>query len=112
MFSLFSLVHANIRPTYPVQPVRTKPPPPIVQAYENVFQHFLTSKCSETVEDENRIVMVHQLVEDIERALKVVSDKITEQCKQNNTPVVPKLPDNVKINNIEQPNEDPTESFR
>ena len=89
-----------------------KPPAPIVQANENAFQNFLNSKCAETVEDENRIATVHQLVEDIERALKVVSDKITEQCKQNNTSVVPQLPENVKINNIEQPNEDPTESFR
>jgi len=35
-----------------------------------------------------------------------------EQCKQNNISVIPQLPDNVKLNNIEQLNEDPTESFR
>jgi hypothetical protein len=35
-----------------------------------------------------------------------------EQCKQNNICVVPQLPDNVKLNNVEQANEDPTESFR
>lgn len=112
-FPSFSrLVHTNIRPTHTLPPVRAKPSTPIIQPNENAFQNFLASKCNETMEDEDRIMMIHQLVEDIERALKVVSDKITEQCKQNETPVVPQLPDNVKLNNIEQPNEDPTESFR
>jgi hypothetical protein len=53
-----------------------------------------------------------KFVDDIERALKTVSDKIMEQCKMNNISIVPQLPDNVKLNNVEQPNEDPTESFR
>ena len=35
-----------------------------------------------------------------------------EQCKLNNAPVVPQLPDNVQLNNIEQNNDDLTESFR
>ena len=35
-----------------------------------------------------------------------------EQRKINNIRVIPQLPDNVKLNNIEQNNEDPTESFR
>lgn len=105
-------MRTNIRPTHASQPIRTKPSTPIIQPNENRFQNFLTSKCNETNEDEDRIEMIHQLVDDIERALKVVSDKITEQCKQKQTPVVPQLPDKVKLNNIEQPNEDPTESFR
>ncbi|CAF3859199.1 unnamed protein product, partial [Adineta steineri] len=56
--------------------------------------------------------ILQRLIEDIERALKTVSDKITEQCKINNMPVEPKLPDNVKLNNVEQPTEDATEAYR
>ncbi|CAF0743663.1 unnamed protein product [Rotaria sp. Silwood1] len=79
---------------------------------ENLLQNLINNKCAEITENENTIRILHCLVEDIERALKTVSDKIMEQCKLNNISVVPQLPDNVKLNNTEQLNEDPSESFR
>ncbi len=75
-------------------------------------ENLINNKCLEITENEKTIFILHHFVEDIERALKTVSDKIMEQCKQNNISVIPQLPDNVKLNNIEQLNEDPTESFR
>ena len=79
---------------------------------ENSFQNMINAKCAEISENENTIRTLHNFVDDIERALKTVSDKIMEQCKINNTSVIPQLPDNVKLNNTEQLNEDPTESYR
>lgn len=72
----------------------------------------INNKCVEISENENTIRILQGFVEDIERALKTVSDKIMEQCKENNICVVPQLPDNVKLNNVEQLNEDPSESYR
>lgn len=79
---------------------------------EQKNENLINQKCVEITEDENTILILQNFVEDIERALKIVSDKIMEQCKQKNISVIPQLPENVKLNNIEQSNEDPTESFR
>jgi len=73
---------------------------------------FFHTKNNELTDDSLIISQLQTLVDDIERALKTVSDKIMEQCKQQNLMVIPRLPDNVKLNNNEQDNEDPTESFR
>ncbi len=109
-------MYSNVRHQYPTQPIRQKSSPSIVQQQisnnENIFQNLIDKKCLEITENENTIGILHGLVDDIERALKTVSDKIMEQCKQKNISVAPKLPDHVKLNNIEQANEDPTESFR
>jgi hypothetical protein len=105
-------VYSNIRPSYPSQSIRPKTSSITGQQNENLFQNLITNKCAEIIEHENTIRILHQLVDDIERALKTVSDKIMEQCKQKNISVVPQLPDNVKLNNIEQQDEDSTESFR
>jgi uncharacterized protein (DUF342 family) len=108
-------VYSNIGHQYPIQPIRQKSYPLIGQQIsnnENIFQNLIDKKCSEITENENTIFILHRLVDDIERALKTVSDKIMEQCKQNNISVAPQLPDNVKLNNIEQLNEDSSESFR
>jgi len=110
-------VYSNIRHQYPTQPIRQKSYPSIGQQQqilnnENIFQNLINKKCLEITENENTIGILQSLVDDIERALKTVSDKIMEQCKQKNISVAPQLPDNVKLNNIEQLNEDPTESFR
>jgi hypothetical protein len=79
---------------------------------EQKNENLINQKCLEITEDENTILILQNFVDDIERALKIVSDKIMEQCKQKNISVIPQLPENVKLNNIEQSNEDPTESFR
>jgi hypothetical protein len=79
---------------------------------EQKNENLINQKCVEITEDENTILILQNFVDDIERALKIVSDKIMEQCKQKNISVIPQLPENVKLNNIEQSNEDPTESFR
>ncbi len=79
---------------------------------EQKNENLINQKCVEITEDENTILILQNFVDDIERALKIVSDKIMEQCKQKNISVIPQLPENVKLNNIEQNNEDPTESFR
>lgn len=108
-------MHSNVRHQYPLQPNRQKSYPLInqqQQSNENLFQNLIEKKSSEIIENDDTIFILHRLVDDIERALKTVSDKIMEQCKQNNIRVVPQLPDNVILNNIEQTNEDPTEAFR
>jgi hypothetical protein len=108
-------VYSNIRPQYSSpQPIRQKlyPSKEKVSNNENLFQNLIDIKSIEISENENTIIILHRFVDDIERALKTVSDKIMEQCKMNNISIVPQLPDNVKLNNVEQPNEDPTESFR
>ncbi|CAF1090562.1 unnamed protein product [Adineta ricciae] len=123
-------MYSNVRYQYPSQPPIPLPPqqqqqqlpmrqktymPTEQQAHGNNQQsllNFIESKCAEISENEHTISTLQRLVEDIERALKTVSDKITEQSKRNNTPVIPKLPDNVKLNNVEQNYEDSAESFR
>ncbi|CAF1327567.1 unnamed protein product [Adineta steineri] len=114
-------MYSNTRHQYPsAQPIRQKSyPPPIQQQQqqtisnnENAFQNLINNKYTEISENEHTILILQRLIEDIERALKTVSDKITEQCKINNMPVEPKLPDNVKLNNVEQPTEDATEAYR
>jgi hypothetical protein len=110
-------VHSNIRHQYQSQPIRQKSYPStgqqqIISNTENFFQNIINKKSSEITENENTIITLHHFVDDIERALKTVSDKIMEQCKQKNICVTPKFPENVKLNNIEQSNEDSTESFR
>jgi hypothetical protein len=82
------------------------------KSLEQKNENLINQKCVEITEDENTILILQNFVDDIERALKIVSDKIMEQCKQKNISVIPQLPENVKLNNIEQSNEDPTESFR
>ncbi|CAF1201006.1 unnamed protein product [Rotaria magnacalcarata] len=120
--------YSNIRQQYPPPPPpqqqqhqqqsRPKPYTPIggqqqaVSNNENLFQNLINNKCEEICENENTIITLHRFVEDIERALKTVSDKIMETCKLNNVTVAPQLPDNVKLNSVEQLNEDPSESFR
>ncbi|CAF4142819.1 unnamed protein product, partial [Rotaria magnacalcarata] len=118
--------YSNIRQQYPPPPPpqqqqhqqqsRPKPYTPIggqqqaVSNNENLFQNLINNKCEEICENENTIITLHRFVEDIERALKTVSDKIMETCKLNNVTVAPQLPDNVKLNSVEQLNEDPSHS--
>ncbi|CAF2417164.1 unnamed protein product [Rotaria sp. Silwood2] len=109
-------MYSNVRHQYPIQPIRQKSHSSTGQQTitnnENLFQNLINNKCAEIIENENTINILHCFVEDIERALKTASDKIMEQCKLNNISVIPQLPDNVKLNNTEQLNEDPCESFR
>ena len=74
---------------------------------ENIFENLLDRKCTEISEYDSTIIVLNQFVEDIERAMKIVSDKMMEQCQINNIRVVPEL-----LDNIEQTNDDPSESFR
>ncbi|CAM4910448.1 unnamed protein product [Rotaria socialis] len=117
--------YSNIRQQYPPPPPQQQQQQPRPKPYtptggqqqavsnnENLFQNLINHKCEEICENENTIITLHRFVEDIERALKTVSDKIMETCKLNNVTVVPQLPDNVKLNSVEQLNEDPSESFR
>ncbi|UJR33196.1 hypothetical protein I4U23_020651 [Adineta vaga] len=115
--------YSNIRHQYPPQqqqqqqPMRQKTylPTGQQQTYSNnetSLLNLINNKCAEITENEHTVSMIQRLVEDIERVLKTVSDKITEQSKINNISVVPKLPDSVKSNNADQSYEDPTESFR
>jgi hypothetical protein len=72
-------------------------------------ENLLNRKCTEISEDENTIIMLHRFVEEIERAMKIVSDKMMEQYRINDKHVAPY---EIKLNNPEQTNEDPTETFR
>ncbi|CAF3546466.1 unnamed protein product [Rotaria sordida] len=114
-------MYSNVRHQYPPQSTRQKlhastgqqqQHQQMISNNENLLQNLINNKCAEITENENTIKILHRFVEDIERTLKTVSDKIMEQCKLNNISVVPQLPDNVKLNNTEQLNEDPSESFR
>ena len=120
-------MYSNVRHQYPSQPqipqqqeqqqpMRQKTYMPTEQQTHGNNQrsllNFIESKCAEISEKEHTISTLQRLVEDVERALKTVSDKIAEQSKRNNAPVTPKLPDNVKLNNMEQNYEDSAESFR
>lgn len=106
-------MHPNIRHQYPTQQIRQKTHSSSGQP-QSLSNHesLMNDKCLEISEDEITLFLLHRFVDEIERALKTVSDKLMEQCKLNNTRVVPKLPENVKLNSVEQPDEDPTESFR
>lgn len=113
-------MYSNIRHQYPTPSPQRQRIYPLIghqqqqqqHKNENLFQNLINIKCGEISENEETILILQNFVEDIERALKTVSDKIMEQCKINNISVIPQLPDNVKLNNTEQLNEDPTESFR
>lgn len=111
-------MHSNVRHQYP--PQQSRPRPNFISTgqqqtnlnNENSFQNLINNICAEICENDDTIAQLQCFVEDIERALKTVSDKIMEQCKLNNITVIPQLPENVKLNNPEQSNEDPSESFR
>lgn len=79
---------------------------------QNKFHEFLLKRCAEITEEDSVIKTLNLCFEDIEHALKIVSDKLMLNCQNNNMPVTPQLPDDVKFNNTESTNEDPSESFR
>ena len=79
---------------------------------QDKFHDFLLKRCAEITEDEQMVGMLNVCLDDIERALKVVSDKLMSTCQMNNMPVTPQLPADVKFNNAEETNEDSSESFR
>ncbi|CAF4029329.1 unnamed protein product [Rotaria sp. Silwood2] len=79
---------------------------------DNTFEMFLNKKHTDIIEYDSTIIAVNHFVENIERAMKYVSDKMMAEYQQKNIRVVPKLLDNIQSNNIEQINEDSSESFR
>lgn len=85
---------------------------PVPAQNETKLQEILEMKYAEISEEESTIAILHSLVEDIERALKTVSDKIMLVCQMNNVQVVPQLPEEAKPSSPEASNDDPTESFR
>ena len=85
---------------------------PVPAQNETKLQELLEMKYAEISEEESTIVTLHSLVEDIERALKTVSDKIMLVCQMNNVQVIPQLPEEAKSSSPEATNDDPTESFR
>ena len=97
-------------------PMRPRITPPRLMSKQisqpNKFQEFLLKRFDEINEDENVLKMLNLSFEEIERALKVVSDKLMLTCQTNNMPVAPQLPDDVKFNNDEEKNEDSSESYR
>lgn len=114
---------ASIQQTHPVArlpqgpvPMRPRITPPRLMSKQisqpNKLQEFLLKRFDEINEDENVLKMLNLSFEEIERALKVVSDKLMLTCQTNNMPVAPQLPDDVKFNNDEEKNEDSSESYR
>jgi hypothetical protein len=83
-----------------------------VAAYGNTFEDFLERKSIEINDDDSTIQVLHRCVDDIERALKIVSDKLLAICQENNLSVIPQLPDEAKLNMVEQNSDDPMESYR
>lgn len=117
-FVLFCFFSAHPIARLPQGPVTIRPrtiPPRLMSkqiSQPNKFQDFLLKRFSEITEDENVIKMLNVSFEEIERALKVVSDKLMLTCQTNNMPVGPQLPDDVKFNNDEDKNADSSESYR
>ena len=118
---IYGLVHPAPTPAQPFNPPQQirprlygfKGPAQHASAQnETKLQDVLEMKCAEITEKESTISLVHSLVEDIERALKTVSDKIMEFCQMTDTQVIPQLPEEAKPSSPEPANDDPTESFR
>ncbi|CAF0749776.1 unnamed protein product [Didymodactylos carnosus] len=75
------------------------------------LKRHLTAKHDDIIESDMTIAAIHKLVEDIERALKLTSDKMMEDSKAKNEKVTPRLPEHVNLT-CEEQTEDPTEAFR
>ena len=63
--------------------------PPIPAESVDHQDTFFDEKYREITEDSDTIGNIHRVVEKIERALKSISDKMTEQYRMRNTPAVP-----------------------
>ncbi|CAF5050180.1 unnamed protein product, partial [Rotaria sp. Silwood1] len=79
---------------------------------ENNFEILLNRKHIDISECDSTLIIINNFVENIERAMKDVSDKMMEECQLKNIRVVPQLLYNIPLNSIEQTNTDSSESFR
>ena len=81
---------------------------PLVQnSILDKFENLLRMKCDEVTEPDSTLILIRNLIETIERALKTVSDKIMQTYKTDNIRVTPRLPDETS-----NEDEDVCESYR